>query len=146
MSSVEQPSGRIWPYALLGIIFGVILVKAEVISWFRIQEMFRFDSFHMYGVIGSAILVGCLGRLALGHRPVKEAPTMRHGVGGVLFGLGWGLTGACPGPMYALIGQGALPYIVVLVSAIAGTWGYGRLRSTRLAGQPTIARALNLAD
>jgi uncharacterized membrane protein YedE/YeeE len=126
MSGADNASTRLWPYALLGIFFGVVLVKAEVISWFRIQEMFRFDSIHMYGVIGSAILVGAIGRRLLGHGPVAEGPTARHAVGGVLFGLGWGLTGACPGPMYALIGHGSLPYVVVLLSALAGTWLYGR--------------------
>jgi len=128
----------------MGVWFGVILVKAQVLSWFRIQEMFRFDSFHMYGVIGSAILVGALGRLALGKKPVREAPTLQHVVGGTLFGLGWGLTGACPGPVFALVGYGVTPYLVVLASAIIGTWVYGRLRDTRLARSPISASALNL--
>jgi hypothetical protein len=132
------------PFALLGTVFGVVLVRAEVISWFRIQEMFRFDSFHMYGVIGSAIAVGLLGRWALGESPVREAPSSRHAVGGTIFGLGWGLTGACPGPMYALVGHGVTPYVVVLLSAVLGTWTYGRIRQTRLARVPAAARALNL--
>jgi uncharacterized membrane protein YedE/YeeE len=134
-----------WPHILLGTAFGVVLVKAEVLSWFRIQEMFRFDSFHMYGIIGSAIVVGALGRLALGQRRVDEPPQLRHVVGGTLFGLGWGLTGACPGPMYALVGYGVLPYLAVLASAIAGTLVFGRLRDSRLAKRSLPARALNLS-
>ncbi|NKB89721.1 MAG: YeeE/YedE family protein [Acidobacteria bacterium] len=135
---------RLWVFGLAGIWFGVVLVKAEVLSWFRIQEMFRFDAFHMYGVIGSAIAVGAVGRWLLGEGPVRDAATPRHMVGGTIFGLGWGLTGACPGPMYALIGYGVTPYAVVLVSAIVGTWTYGRLRDTRLASHPMIGRSLNL--
>lgn len=139
MSGLENTSERLWPHAMLGLFFGVVLVKAEIISWFRIQEMFRFDAIHMYGVIGSAILVGGLGRLALGHRPVHEAPTMRHGIGGILFGLGWGLTGACPGPMYVLIGQGLTPYVAVLLSALAGTCALRAIRRPRVDIRPATA-------
>ena len=144
MSDAVTERGPIWPHALLGVLFGVILVKAEVLSWFRIQEMFRFDSFHMYGVIGSAILVGAVGRMALGHKRVQEEAQPHHIVGGVIFGVGWGLTGACPGPMYALVGYGVTPYLVVLASAVAGTWAQARLRDSRLARQRGASRALNL--
>lgn len=139
-------NGRpLWVFGLAGMWFGIVLVKAQVLSWFRIQEMFRFDSFHMYGIIGSAIVVGLVGRLMLGQGPVRERPSARHLVGGTIFGLGWGLTGACPGPMYALIGQGVTPYVIVLLSAIAGTWTYGRLRDSRLAEVPAAATSLNLS-
>jgi uncharacterized membrane protein YedE/YeeE len=135
---------RFWLHGLLGVFFGVLLVKAEVLSWYRIQEMFRFDSFHMYGVIGTAVGVGWLGLRLLGRPPVKEKPTSQHLFGGTLFGLGWGLTGACPGPMYALVGYGVSPYIVALASAILGTWVYGWLRQTPLAARPLTSRLLNL--
>lgn len=128
-------------YLVLGIFFGIVLLKGEVVSWFRIQEMFRFQSFHMYGVIGSAILVAAVSlqildrfklapesdgtpRIARERRPVG----VRHIAGGILFGFGWALTGACPGPIYTLIGGGATVMIVVLVSALAGAWLYGLLR------------------
>jgi len=128
-------------YLAMGTLFGVILVKSEVVSWFRIQEMFRFQAFHMYGVIGSAVAVAGLS-IALLRR--FEATTLRgesisidpkpfgRGVnqiaGGTLFGLGWGLLGACPGPIYALIGAGATPLVVGLLSAMAGAWAYGHLK------------------
>ncbi len=130
-----------WAHVLVGAIFGIILTKAEVISWFRIQEMFRFQAFHMYGVIGSAIAVGALSLYIIrktrlktirGQQvsvPSKDMGTgVRVGVGGILFGLGWGLTGACPGPIYALIGNGVTVMVVVLASALAGTWVYGYLQ------------------
>lgn len=145
MSAVAAERAPIWPHALLGMLFGVIIVKAELVSWFRVQEMFRFDSFHMYGIIGSAILVGAVGRLVLGLERVKEDVQPWHMVGGVLFGLGWGLAGACPGPTYALVGYGVTPYLVVLASAIAGTWTHARLRDSRLGRQRAASRALNLS-
>ena len=124
---------------LLGTFFGVILCNGEVISWFRIQEMFRFDSFHMYGVIGSAVVVGALAmillrktgiRSATGTPIVIEKKTLGKGTvyGGLLFGAGWALTGACPGPLYALAGSGCVAYAVALVSAIGGALAYGFLR------------------
>lgn len=130
-------------YLLMGILFGIILTKSEVVSWFRIQEMFRFQSFHMYGVIGSAIAVAAVslwvvdrmevsprqeGKSMLG-RGVK-AVGIRHIAGGSVFGFGWALTGACPGPIYSLIGAGAPIMIVVLISAVGGAWVYGHLRSS----------------
>lgn len=126
-------------FLLMGIIFGFILMKAEVISWFRIQEMFRFQSFHMYGIIGSAIIVGIVSVFLLKKLNVKtikgeeikiESKTFSKGniIGGLIFGLGWALTGACPGPVYALIGSGLPVFIIVLVSAVIGTWTYGLLK------------------
>lgn len=126
-------------YLLTGMLFGIILVKSEVISWFRIQEMFRLESFHMYGVIGSAVVTGMLGVLLirkLGIRtisgekiviPVKQF-TKGNVYGGLIFGLGWAITGACPGPLFAQVGSGFTVVIVTLLSAIAGTWVYGLLR------------------
>src|SRR4030095_128710 len=126
-------------YLLIGIFFGVILIKSEVSSWYRIQEMFRFQSFHMYGIIGSAIMVALVGKLALkkskiksstGNEIVTTPKKYHHGliIGGVLFGMGWGLTGLCPGPLYALIGKGLYPIIILFISALAGTWVYSFFR------------------
>jgi uncharacterized membrane protein YedE/YeeE len=126
-------------YLFAGIAFGILLVKAEVISWFRIQEMFRLQSFHMYGVIGSAIAVGMLSILLIKKFKIKTIygePIELHPkpfskgqiYGGLLFGFGWAITGACPGPLYALIGTGATVIIVTLLSAVAGTWVYGKFR------------------
>jgi uncharacterized membrane protein YedE/YeeE len=126
-------------FLILGIIFGFILIKAEVISWFRVQEMFRFQSFHMYGIICSAIVVGLISVQlikrfnikTLSGEPIKIAPkTFNKGnvIGGFMFGLGWAMTGACPGPLYALIGSGLLVVAVVLLSAIFGTYIYGVLK------------------
>tara|TARA_R110001606_G_scaffold399291_1_gene583775 strand:+ start:16723 stop:17163 length:441 start_codon:yes stop_codon:yes gene_type:complete len=126
-------------YLFLGIVFGVILTKAEVISWFRIQEMFRFQSIHMYAIIGSAVVVGAIlvfivRRLSLktidGETITLPAKRMDKGVviGGTIFGLGWALTGACPGPLYALVGSGTTVMIVGLASALLGTWTYGALQ------------------
>ncbi|MBO6793975.1 MAG: YeeE/YedE family protein [Balneolaceae bacterium] len=125
-----------------GIIFGFILIKSEVVSWFRIQEMFLFDAFHMYGVIGSAILVGLIGTQIIKRWDIKDIEgneisikpkdntlTTRYIIGGTLFGLGWAIVGACPGPLYALIGTGYLIFIVPLLAAIAGAGVYGVLQS-----------------
>lgn len=123
-------------YPFIGIVFGIILVKAEIISWFRIQEMFRLQSFHMYGIIGSAVLVGIISVAIIKKLKIKTTngePINYTGkplnkgtvIGGLLFGLGWAMTGACPGPLFAQIGTGALVVIIVLFSAIAGTWTYG---------------------
>lgn len=130
-------------YLFLGILFGVTLTKSEVISWFRIQEMFRFQSFHMYGIIGSAIAVAAISRLLLKRPPAQalcgEPSTSdndegtgrghRFWIGGTIFGLGWAFTGACPGPLFALIGGGVSVMLVAVASALAGTWMYGYLRS-----------------
>ncbi|MBA2611118.1 MAG: YeeE/YedE family protein [Bacteroidetes bacterium] len=126
-------------FLLMGMTFGIILIKAEVISWFRIQEMFRFQSFHMYGIIGSAICVGMISLLIIkkyniktfSGEEIKIAPkefTKGNVIGGLMFGLGWAMTGACPGPLYALIGTGLPIVIVILLSAILGTYTYGVLK------------------
>ncbi len=126
-------------YLIVGILFGIVFVKAEIVSWFRIQEMFRLQSFHMYGVIGSAVIVGMLSVLAIKKfkiktiygETIKIAPKeFNKGqiYGGLLFGFGWAITGACPGPLFAQIGTGATVIIITLLSAIAGTWVYGLLR------------------
>lgn len=126
-------------YLAVGILFGVVFVKAEIVSWFRIQEMFRLQSFHMYGVIGSAVAVGLASVLLIKKFNIKTIhgepitfadKTFNKGqiYGGLLFGFGWAITGACPGPLFAQIGTGATVIIVTLLSAIAGTWVYGLLR------------------
>ncbi|MEO6314960.1 MAG: DUF6691 family protein [Chitinophagaceae bacterium] len=126
-------------FALAGVLFGILLVKAEVISWFRIQEMFRLQSFHMYGVIGSAVATGILSiwlikkfnlRSIAGERIIIAPKNFDKGqvYGGLLFGFGWALTGACPGPLFAQIGSGATVIVVTLASAVAGTWVYGYVK------------------
>ncbi len=126
-------------YMVVGILFGIVFVKAEIVSWFRIQEMFKLQSFHMYGVIGSAVMVGVISVFLIKKFKIKtidgeeitfHPKTFNKGqiIGGLLFGLGWGITGACPGPLFAQIGTGATAIIVTLLSAIAGTWVYGLLR------------------
>ena len=126
-------------YLLTGILFGIVFVKSEVISWFRIQEMFRLQSFHMYGVIGSAVVTGMLSvwlikkfniKTIYGEKIVFSSKKFNKGqiIGGLIFGFGWAITGACPGPMFAQIGAGATVVIVTLLSAIAGTWVYGKFR------------------
>jgi uncharacterized membrane protein YedE/YeeE len=126
-------------YLVLGTLFGLILTKSEVISWFRIQEMFRFQSFHMYGVIGSAILVGMLSVQLIKRNRLKSLDgelitiadkKFNHGIwiGGFLFGLGWALTGACPGPLFAQLGSGSGAAVVLILAALAGTWTYSALR------------------
>jgi len=139
----QPPRESLWVYGLLGVWLGTLFIKSEVASWFRIQEMFRFQSFHMYGVIGSAVAVGAtsvwlmrrLGmRNARGERidwPTAELgrPRVSNAIGGLIFGLGWGLLGACPGPIFALIGAGAPVMFVGLVGAISGAWTYGLLQS-----------------
>ena len=131
-------------YLLLGIFFGIVLTKSEVISWFRIQEMFRFQAFHMYGIIGAAVVVAAVAVALIKTFNAKtvrgydidippKATDQRHRywIGGTIFGLGWALAGACPGPLFALIGNGIPVMAVAVVSAVAGTWAYGALR-TRL--------------
>lgn len=127
-------------FLALGFIFGVILIKAEVISWFRIQEMFRFQAFQMYGIIGSAVVVGIISVFLIKKYNVKTIKgeeikiepkkfSIGNIIGGLMFGLGWAMTGACPGPLYALVGSGLLIIAVVLLSAVFGTWVYGCLRN-----------------
>jgi len=126
-------------YLAVGLGFGIIFVKAEIISWFRIQEMFRLQSFHMYGVIGSAVVVGLISvqlikrfniKTIYGETIVFHPKEFNKGniYGSLLFGLGWAITGACPGPLFAQIGSGATVIAVTLLSAIAGTWVYGYVR------------------
>lgn len=142
---LQNESGLVHPwyhnikYLVAGTLFGILLVKAEVISWFRIQEMFRFQSFHMYGVIGSAVAVGMTSVFLIKRLKIKTIygePIQFHDkkfhkgnvIGGLIFGFGWALTGACPGPLFAQIGSGTLVVIITLLSAIAGTWVYGYFR------------------
>ena len=126
-------------FLVMGLFFGILLVKSEVISWFRIQEMFHLQTFHMYGVMGSAVITGIISVWLIKHYNIKtisgEKIVIPHKkfnkgqiYGGLLFGFGWALTGACPGPMFAQIGTGALVIIASLLSAIAGTWVYGVIR------------------
>lgn len=127
-------------YIIVGFIFGVVLTKSEAVSWYRIYEMFQFQSFHMYGIIAVAILTGIIGlqiikRVQLNNikdEPFqvadKEEGSIRYWVGGLFFGLGWALVGACPGPIFILIGAGFLPAIVILVGALLGTFIYGVIK------------------
>ena len=131
---------RTLTYLLLGTAFGVIMTKSEAVSWYRIVEMFRFESFHMYGIIGTAVVVGAIGvQLAKwrGWRALdgsdlrlspKQFSVPRYLYGGTLFGLGWALTGACPGPLFTLLGQGVWSIAVVIASATLGTFAYGAVR------------------
>jgi uncharacterized protein len=128
-------------YVAVGVAFGTVMVKTEVISWYRIQEMFRFQSIHMYGVLGSAMLTALMS-LEILKRSTARALTgetiavppkqlgsgRRYWIGGIIFGVGWALTGACPGPLFALIGSGATVFIAVAVAALGGTWTYGLVR------------------
>jgi len=127
-------------YLIAGALFGIVLVKSEVISWFRIQEMFRFQAFHMYGVIGSAVVVGMISvwliksfnLRSVNGEPIvipKKEFTWGNVYGGLIFGLGWAITGACPGPLFALIGSGLPVIAITLLSAVAGTWVYGLVRN-----------------
>lgn len=138
-SELTHPAFHNLKYLVVGILFGIVFLKAEVISWFRIQEMFRLQSFHMYGIIGSAVVVGMISvwiikkfdvKTIYGEKITIAPKTFNKGqiYGGLIFGLGWAITGACPGPLYAQIGTGATVIIVTLLSAIAGTWFYGLIR------------------
>lgn len=126
-------------YLVVGALFGIVFVKAEIVSWFRIQEMFRLSSFHMYGVIGTAVVVGALSvflikkwkiKTLAGETIIFHEKKFHAGqiYGGLLFGIGWGITGACPGPLFAQIGAGFYAVAITLLSAVAGTWVYGYLR------------------
>ena len=138
-SSLQYKPYNNLKYLVVGIFFGIVFVKAEVISWFRIQEMFRLQSFHMYGVIGSAVIVGMISVFLIkkfniktihGEKIVIIPKKFNKGqiYGGLIFGLGWALTGACPGPLFAQIGTGATVIVITLLSAVAGTWFYGYLK------------------
>ncbi len=143
-STSSAPARResLLPYLVLGLYLGIVFTRSEVISWFRIQEMFRFQAFHMYGIIGSAVAVAAMGIWlvrrsgirSMIRRPMEfpaqpwTPPGTQYWIGGILFGLGWGLLGACPGPIYVLIGNGLSVMVVALASAILGAWTYGRLR------------------
>lgn len=126
-------------FLLVGALFGLVLTKTEAVSWFRIQEMFRFQSFHMYGIIGSAIAVGALSVFLIkkfklkslgGEEIVIPDKQFSKGqiIGGTIFGMGWALAGACPGPLYALLGAGYSTILVAIFSALLGTWVYSYLK------------------
>ena len=127
-------------YLVLGIFFGILMTKSEAISWYRIQEMFRFESFHMYGIIGTAVVLGLIGVALAKHFKLKsyageslrlnpkDLSIPRYLLGGTIFGLGWALTGACPGPLFTLLGQGILAIGIIILSATLGTYVYGAVR------------------
>ena len=127
-------------YIILGTFFGIVLSKAEIISWFRIYEMFHFQSFHMFGVIGSAVIIGAImvaiikkvGIKDNQGTPIQFTPKqmspVRYLIGGSIFGIGWAMTGACPGPMFTLVGNGSFVILVVILSSVLGTFAYGVLR------------------
>lgn len=127
-------------YLLVGIFFGIVMVKSEAVSWYRIFEMFRFESFHMYGIIGSAVTLGIIIVALIKKNHMKSSEGMeitfnpkdktwaRYILGGTIFGFGWALAGACPGPMYVLFGTGAYSILLVIGGALLGTYAYGALR------------------
>lgn len=126
-------------YTLAGVLFGIVLVKSQVLSWFRIQEMFHLQSFHMYGVIGSAVVTGLIAVMVIKKLKIRtfggeeivipKKPFSKGNIyGGLLFGFGWALTGACPGPLFAQVGAGFTVMAVALLSAILGTWVYGAVK------------------
>lgn len=138
-SQIHHPWWYNLKYLAVGILFGIVFVKAEIISWFRIQEMFRLQSFHMFGIIGSAVVVGMISvfiikkfnlKTIYGEEVEFHPKKFNKGnvIGGLLFGFGWAITGACPGPLFAQIGTGATVISITLLSAIAGTWTYGLIR------------------
>jgi len=128
-------------YLGLGLLFGMVMTKSEAVSWYRIQEMFLFDSFHMYGIIGTAVVLGiittalikALNLQTFKGEEIKFHPKNmsipRYLIGGIIFGLGWSMTGACPGPMYTLLGQGYWAVLIIIASALVGTYLYGALRA-----------------
>ncbi|MAM18422.1 MAG: DUF6691 family protein [Bacteroidota bacterium] len=131
---------RYFTYLIIGIFFGIIMYKSEAASWFRIYEMFQFGSFHMYGIIGSALVIGIIGVQVIKTKKIKaldgsdmslapkDKSVARYLIGGIIFGLGWALAGACPGPMYVLAGSGYVTILVVILGAVFGTFLYGLLR------------------
>ena len=128
-------------YIIPGILFGIVMTKSEAVSWFRIQEMFRFESFHMYGIIGTAVILAAFMTFGLkklkisnitGEEMQFNPKTMsipRYLFGGIIFGLGWAMTGACPGPMFTLVGHGVWSIVLVILSATLGTYAYGAFKS-----------------
>jgi uncharacterized membrane protein YedE/YeeE len=128
-------------FLLVGFVFGIVLTKSEAVSWYRIYEMFQFQSFHMYGIISIAIATGVIGIQIIKRNKVKaidgtpivikdkEKGSARYIIGGIFFGLGWGLVGSCPGPIFILLGAGVVPVILVLIGALIGTTLYGIIRS-----------------
>jgi len=132
---------KLLKFLLVGIFFGIVLVKSEAVSWYRIYEMFKFQSFHMYGIIGSAVILGAISIWVLKkaklkstegkeiYLPPKDKSFVRYILGGSIFGLGWALAGACPGPMYILLGTGVFSMLIVIGAAILGTFAYGFVRS-----------------
>ena len=136
---VQTPAWHNLKYLFFGLLFGIVLIKSEVVSWYRIQEMFRLQSFHMFGVIGSAVVVGAISVFIIKKFKIKTIngeeillpnKTFNKGqiYGGLLFGFGWAMTGACPGPLFAQLGYGAAAISVTILMAIAGTWVYGKVR------------------
>lgn len=136
---ITTPAWHNLKYLAFGILFGIILIKSEVISWFRIQEMFRLQSFHMFGVIGSAVVVGAISVFIIkrfkiktihGEEIILPEKSFNKGqiYGGLMFGFGWAMTGACPGPLFAQLGYGATATLITIFMAIVGTWVYGLIR------------------
>lgn len=136
---VQTPSWHNLKYLAFGMLFGIILIKSEVISWFRIQEMFRLQSFHMFGVIGSAVVVGAISVFLIkkfniktihGEEIILPEKSFNKGqiIGGLMFGFGWAMTGACPGPLFAQLGYGATATLITIFMALIGTWFYGLIR------------------
>jgi len=136
---VQTPARHNLKYLAFGILFGIILIKSEVISWFRIQEMFRLQSFHMFGVIGSAVVVGAISVFLIkkfniktihGEEIILPEKSFNKGqiIGGLMFGFGWAMTGACPGPLFAQLGYGATATLITIFMALVGTWVYGLIR------------------
>jgi len=128
-------------YIIPGILFGIVMTKSEAVSWFRIQEMFRFESFHMFGIIGTSVVLAAImvaiikkvkpqniNGVEIKFNP-KNMSVPRYLIGGIIFGLGWAMTGACPGPMFTLVGHGVWSILIVIASALIGTYAYGALRS-----------------
>ncbi|MBF9253718.1 YeeE/YedE family protein [Pontibacter sp. 172403-2] len=127
-------------FLLTGVLFGIVMTKSEAISWYRIQEMFRFQSFHMYGIIGTAVVLGAIATFIIKKyklrdyegNPIvftpKEKSVPRYLIGGIIFGLGWALTGACPGPLFVNLGYGYLSFLLAIAGALAGTYFYGLIR------------------
>lgn len=130
---------KLLKYLFAGILFGIVMTKSEAISWFRIQEMFRFESFHMYGIIGTAVVLGLIIHQIMKRTSIKnmegnspkwkepKSAKIRYIAGGTIFGLGWAMTGACPGPMFTLLGHGALSMLLVIGAAVLGAFVYGLL-------------------
>jgi len=132
---------RTFIYLFIGILFGIIMFKSEAASWFRIYEMFKFESFHMYGIIGSALVIGIIVIQSIKKLEIKSfygekinfnrkaKSFSRYMIGGIIFGLGWALVGACPGPIFTLLGAGYIPIFIVIIASLLGTFLYGLLKS-----------------